>query len=144
MAAAHAGPSAAPATMSNLTALLPAPDASAGSTTSARVHMHPSPDALLGILHARARADIPYTALGARACVVVNPLRALASAGDESARRAMERAARTDGSGGAGGEGPAGEGEGKPGPYEMAGRVWSLMRRRGEDQGVVFRLVCLV
>ncbi len=104
-------------------------------TSTANSKTHPSPDLLLQTLHSRSRSDLPYTYVGDTTLIVVNPLRALASGSDESAKAYAERTKEVR----------VEEREvGQPHVYELAGRVWGLMRRRREDQVVVFRWVLRV
>jgi chitin synthase len=124
MSSAPASASAAsPTSVTNLTSLV---HSTATSTT------HPTPDVLLTTLQSRSRLDLPYTWIGDSTLLVVNPLRGLGSASDESAKAYAERTKATDG----------GDDErGQPHLYELAGRVWRMMKRCGEDTVVVYRCV---
>lgn len=93
----------------------------------------PSEDTIAALLHARARAELPYTRVSPSGTdyVVVNPLRVLSGLNEESRRGYQDDIDRTDG--GLGGE-PR-----QPSVYELAGRVWLLMTRQQEDQTVLFK-----
>lgn len=100
---------------------------------SGGVVVHPSEEQLAGCLLARFRADLPYTRIGSSTLVVVNPLKALANLNDASASDYVQRE-YADSSPGAGGTM-------QPHLYELAGRVYLVMRRRVESQAVIFRYV---
>lgn len=91
---------------------------SAGGAT-----LYPSDDALLALVQSRFRSDLPYTRLGSSTLVVVNPLKTLANLNDASARDYIE-SEYTDTSGEEGPRGPM-----QPHVYELAARVYLLMRR---------------
>jgi hypothetical protein len=97
--------------------------------------IYPSDDALLSLLQQRFRSDLPYTRLGSSTLVVVNPLKKLGNLSDASARDYVE-SEYTDTSGEEGPRGPK-----QPHLYELAARVYLLMRRRKESQAVIFRSV---
>ncbi|KAH9482104.1 Chitin synthase 6 [Psilocybe cubensis] len=105
-------------------------------SSSGKATIYPSDDTLLAVLHARFRADLPYTRIGPTALVAVNPYKSLASTSDASAQEYVERCYRDTT--------PVGVGVGGPRPlqphvYEMAATVYMLMRRRGESQRVLAR-----
>ena len=58
---------------------------SSGSTT-----IYPSDDAILAILQACFRADLPYTRIGCTNLLVINPYKALANVNDVSAKEYEE------------------------------------------------------
>lgn len=105
------------------------------STTNSTVY--PSDDALLAVLQRRFRADAPYTRLAATTLVVVNPLRTLANLNDASAEEYRRRCYadikwEQDRK-----ENP--EDALPPHPYELAARVYLMMRRTRQSQGIVFK-----
>ena len=59
--------------------------------SSASATIYPSDDAILSVLQARFRADLPYTRIGSSNLVVVNPLKVLASVNDISAKEYEDR-----------------------------------------------------
>lgn len=95
--------------------------------------LFPSDDLILNLLQQRFRSDLPYTRLGSSTLVVVNPLKTLANLNDASAKDYVE-SEYTDTSGEEGPRGPM-----QPHMYELAARVYLLMRRRKESQAVIFR-----
>lgn len=113
-------------TTRNLTDLLP-PTSSANT-----VHL-PSPDALVALLSSRLRQENTSTYIGDSTLVVLNPLRTLSVVNEASKAEYEDRAYKVRA--GAGGE------EVQPHAYELACRVYLLMRRTGETQGVVYRYV---
>jgi chitin synthase len=99
------------------------------------VTTHPSDDHVLAVLQARFRQDQPYTAIGTQNLVVVNPNKALSSSNDASAREYEDRAYRDT-------QLPlAGTPALQPHPFELAAKMYLLLRRRNESQAVVFRSV---
>jgi len=104
------------------------------SSTSATVY--PSDDTVLSVLQARFRADLPYTRIGATHLVVVNPYKALANANDVAAKEYEERSYKDTSLPLPGSSTPL-----PPHLYDLAARVYLLMRRRNESQSVVFRCV---
>ena len=101
------------------------------SSSSATVH--PSDDTILSVLQARFRADQPYTRIGASGLVVVNPYKTLANVNDVSAKEYEERCYKDTSF-------PLpGATSLPPHLYDLAARVYLLMRRRVESQAVVFR-----
>ncbi|OBZ70379.1 Chitin synthase 8 [Grifola frondosa] len=101
------------------------------SSTSATVY--PSDDTILSVLQARFRADLPYTRVGASNLIAINPYKALANVNDASAKEYEERCYK-DTSFPLPGTSPL-----PPHLYDLAARVYLLMRRRNESQAVVFR-----
>lgn len=114
-----------PNTTYNLTSLVP------NATTSA-VHL-PSADAIVSLLAARYKQEYTSTYIGDSTLVVVNPLRILADASDASKAEYEERAYNLR-------QGGGGEAV-QPHAYDLACRVYLMMRRTGESQGVLFRWV---
>ncbi|KAF8165979.1 chitin synthase [Crassisporium funariophilum] len=112
-------------TSGDLTSLV----SSHGSTT-----IHPSDDAILAVLQGRFRADLPYTRIGSTHLVAVNPYKALANTNDASAQEYEERCYQDTSLTAV--DSPRAL---QPHLYELAARVYLLMRRRGESQAVVTR-----
>ncbi|PCH40709.1 glycosyltransferase family 2 protein [Wolfiporia cocos MD-104 SS10] len=102
------------------------------SSSSATVY--PSDDAILSVLQARFRADLPYTRIGATNLIAINTYKALASLDDASAREYEERCYKDTSLPLPGGPAPL-----APHIYDLAARVYLLMRRRNESQSVIFR-----
>ncbi|KAJ6568375.1 glycosyltransferase family 2 protein [Mycena vulgaris] len=102
---------------------------SSGSAT-----IYPNDDAVLAVLHARFRADLPYTRIGSTHLLVVNPLKTLASVNDTSAREYEERCYKDTSLPAIDSPKPL-----QPHVYELACRMYLLMRRRSESQLVVAR-----
>jgi chitin synthase len=95
--------------------------------------VYPSDDAIVDILQTRFRSELTWTWIRDSTIVSVNPLRPLDNVNDAS-KRAYEQAYRD-----------AAQEEGtsmlQPHVYELAARVYLMMRRREESQSVVFRYV---
>lgn len=108
----------------------------ASSSTSASVH--PSDDAILSVLNSRFRSDLPYTRIGATNLVVVNPYKTLANVNDVSAKEYEDKSYKDTSLPLPGQSAPL-----PPHLYDLAARVYLLMRRRNESQSVVFRYVPL-
>src|SRR5258708_39199449 len=102
------------------------------STGSARVH--PTDDAVLAVLQARFRTDLPYSRIGATNIVAVNPFKTLANVKDANAKEYEERAYRDTSLPMVDPSQPL-----QPHLYEMAAQVYLLMRRRNESQSVITR-----
>ncbi|OSX59590.1 glycosyltransferase family 2 protein [Postia placenta MAD-698-R-SB12] len=102
------------------------------SSTSATVY--PSDDTILSVLQARFRSDLPYARVGASNLVVINPYKTLANVNDASAKEYEERCYKDTSLPLPGGPPPL-----APHPFELAARVYLLMRRRNESQAVIFR-----
>ncbi|KAI0033324.1 glycosyltransferase family 2 protein [Vararia minispora EC-137] len=102
---------------------------SSGSAT-----VYPSDDAVLVVLHARFRADLLYTRIGAAHLVALNPHKALASTNDASAREYEERSYKDTALALPGSQPPL-----PPHIYELAAQVYLIMRRKRESQAVIFR-----
>jgi len=93
--------------------------------------LYPSEDTILSALNARFRSDLPYTRLGSSSLIVVNPLKALANTNDASAQDYEQKTYRDV-------EEPTPSSL-QPHLYELASRVYLLMRRTSKPQSVVFR-----
>lgn len=104
---------------------------SSGSAT-----IYPSDDAILAVLQARFRADLPYTKIGAANLVVVNPYKTLANVNDLSAKEYEERCYKDTSLPMADSPKPL-----QPHLYELAAKVYLLMRRRNESQSLLARFV---
>lgn len=107
---------------------------SSGSAT-----IYPSDDAILAVLQARFRADLPYTRVGATNLVVVNPYKTLANVNDISAKDYEERCYRDTSLPMVDSPKPL-----QPHLYDLAARVYLLMRRRNESQALVSRSVITI
>ncbi|TDL30141.1 chitin synthase [Rickenella mellea] len=103
--------------------------ASTGTTT-----VYPSDDNILSVLQARFRADLPYTRINSSSIVVVNPLKALANVNDVSAKEYEDRCYKDTSL-------PTVESPKalQPHLYELAAKVYLVMRRKMESQAVIFR-----
>jgi chitin synthase len=106
------------------------------SQANTGVTVIPSDDAILAVLQARFRSDHPYTRISTSNLVVVNPYKALANTNDASAREYEERCYRDTSLSLVRGAPPL-----QPHLFDMAARMYLLMRRRNESQSVVFRCV---
>jgi chitin synthase len=106
---------------------------SSGSTT-----IYPTPDSVLSVLQARFRADLPYTRIGSSSTtlVVVNPFKALLSLGNASAKEYEERSYRDTASLGMSVDSPKAL---QPHIYDLAARMYLVMRRRSESQFLLAR-----
>ena len=99
--------------------------------------MLPTDDTIVSALQQRFRADLPYARISATSLLVVNPLRTLANLNDASAEDYRQKTYAN----------AKWEREQKdspdvalpPHPYELAGRVYHMLRRTGKCQAVVFR-----
>ena len=104
---------------------------SSGSAT-----IYPSDDAILAVLQARFRADLPYTRIGTSNLLVVNPYKTLANVNDVSAKEYEERSYKDTSLPMLDSPRPL-----QPHLYDLAARVYLLMRRRNESQAVITRFV---
>lgn len=104
------------------------------SSTSATVH--PSDDTILSVLQTRFRQDLAYSRIGDTNYVVVNPYKTLANVNDLSAREYEERSYKDTSLPLPGAPPPL-----PPHLYDLAARMYLLMRRRTESQSVIFRCV---
>ncbi|KAF9241811.1 glycosyltransferase family 2 protein [Melanogaster broomeanus] len=103
-------------------------------STSPSATVYPTDDAILAVLSARFRADLPYTRIGSTGLVIVNPYKTLANVNDASAKEYEERCYRDTKLGLADSRRPP-----QPHVYELAAKIYLLMRRRNETQAVVAR-----
>ncbi|EIW83186.1 glycosyltransferase family 2 protein [Coniophora puteana RWD-64-598 SS2] len=103
-------------------------------STTGTATLYPSDDAILAVLHARFRADLPYTSIGTTNLVVLNPCKSLASVNDASAKEYEERCYK---------ETKLGLTDARRAPqphvYDLAAKIYLLMRRRNEPQAVIAR-----
>jgi chitin synthase len=104
---------------------------SSGSAT-----VYPSDDVVLAVLQARFRADLPYTRIGNSNLLVINPYKTLANVNDVSAKEYEERSYKDTSLPMLDSPRPL-----QPHLYDLAARVYLLMRRRNESQAVVTRFV---
>ncbi|KAJ7618983.1 glycosyltransferase family 2 protein [Mycena polygramma] len=103
-------------------------------SSSGAATIYPNDDAVLAVLHSRFRADLPYTRIGSTHLLVVNPLKTLASVNDASAKEYEERCYKDTSLPAIDSPKPL-----QPHVYELACRIYLLMRRRQESQLVVAR-----
>ncbi|KAJ7846265.1 glycosyltransferase family 2 protein [Mycena leptocephala] len=103
-------------------------------SSSGAATIYPNDDAILAVLHSRFRADLPYTRIGSTHLLVVNPLKTLASVNDASAKEYEERCYKDTSLPAIDSPKPL-----QPHVYELACRIYLLMRRRNEPQLVVAR-----
>lgn len=87
------------------------------------------------LLQQRFKADQPYTQLGNHRLIVVNPYKPLELLNDATLEAYGQHGYKDIS--------PEGLAAGSPEPhvYDMATRVYLLMRRRGENQSIVLRFV---
>lgn len=92
--------------------------------------IRPTEDTLLSLLQARFRLDLPYTFIASSNLLVVNPLKSLANTNEASAFDYEEKTYRdvTDA--------PSNL---PPHLYELASRIYLVMRRTSQSQSVLFR-----
>ncbi|KAI5116392.1 hypothetical protein M0805_005329 [Coniferiporia weirii] len=103
-------------------------------TSSASATVYPTDDVVLNVLQARFRADLPYTRIGSSNLVVVNPLKALANVNELSAKEYEERCYKDTSVPTAGSlKAP------QPHLYDLAAKVYLVMRQRQQSQAVIFR-----
>ncbi|KAG5641699.1 hypothetical protein DXG03_004417 [Asterophora parasitica] len=103
-------------------------------SSSGAATVYPSDDTILAVLQARFRADLPYTRIGASNIVVVNPYKTLANVNDISAKDYEERCYKDTSLPMVDSPKPL-----QPHLYDLAARVYLLMRRRNESQAVLAR-----
>lgn len=126
----------------DLISLIAAPEDDDGATATGtptptpatKSTVYPTEDTIAALLHARARAELPYTRVSSSGTdyIIVNPLRTLSCLNEESRRAYQDDIERTDG-------GVVEEDPLQPSAYELAGRAWLLMQRQKEDQTIVFQ-----
>lgn len=105
-------------------------------SSSASATIYPNDDAILSALHARFRADLPYTRIGSSNLVVVNPYKTLASVNDASAKEYEERCYKDTSLPLVDSPKPL-----QPHLYELAAKIYLLMRRRSQSQSIISRCV---
>ncbi|THH06648.1 hypothetical protein EW145_g3945 [Phellinidium pouzarii] len=103
-------------------------------TSSASTTVYPTDDIVLGVLQARFRADLPYARIGSSHLVVVNPLKTLANVNDVSAKEYEERCYRDTSVPTASSPKAL-----QPHLYELAAKVYLLMKQRQQSQAMVLR-----
>jgi len=103
-------------------------------SSSGAATIYPSDDTILSVLQARFRADLPYTRIGTTNIIAVNPYKTLANVNDVSAKEYEERSYKDTSLPMVDSPRPL-----QPHLYDMAARVYLLMRRRNESQGIVSR-----
>jgi len=105
-------------------------------SSSASATIYPTDDAILSALHARFRADLPYTRIGTCNLVVVNPYKTLASVNDASAKEYEERCYKDTSLPLVDSPKPL-----QPHVYDLAAKIYLLMKRRNESQSILTRYV---
>jgi chitin synthase len=103
-------------------------------STSTSATIHPSDDTILSVLQARFRQDLAYSRVGDTNYVVINPYKTLANVNDLSAREYEERSYKDTSLPLPGAPPPL-----PPHLYDLAARMYLLMRRRNESQSLIFR-----
>ncbi|KIK94572.1 glycosyltransferase family 2 protein [Paxillus rubicundulus Ve08.2h10] len=96
--------------------------------------VYPTDDAILAVLSARFRADLPYARIGSTGLVVLNPCKTLANVNDVSAKEYEEICYKDTKLGLVDSRRPP-----QPHVYELAAKIYLLMRRRTEKQAVIAR-----
>ncbi|KAG6373915.1 glycosyltransferase family 2 protein [Boletus reticuloceps] len=102
-------------------------------STSRSATVYPSDDAIVAVLNARFRSDLPYSRIGTTNLLVVNPYKTLANVNDISAREYEERCYKDTGLS------LASSTLLQPHLYELAAQVYLLMRRTRQSQSVITR-----
>jgi len=103
-------------------------------SSSGAATIYPTDDALLSVLHARFRGDLPYTRLSSTHLLAVNPHKTLGHLSDASAQEYADRCYHDTALPLADSPRPL-----QPHVYELAARVYLLMRRRNTSQSLVAR-----
>lgn len=103
-------------------------------SASQQATIYPNDDAILAVLQARFRADLPYSRIGSSNLVAVNPYKTLASLNDASARDYEERCYKDTSLPMVDSPRPL-----QPHLYDFAARLYLLMRRRLESQAIIAR-----
>ncbi|KAI0782569.1 glycosyltransferase family 2 protein [Abortiporus biennis] len=103
-------------------------------STSTSATVYPSDDVILSVLQSRFRADLPYSRIGATNLVVVNPYKTLANVNDLSAKEYEDKCYKDTSL-----PLPGVSSSLPPHLYDLAARMYLLMRRRNESQSVIFR-----
>ncbi|KAF6750973.1 glycosyltransferase family 2 protein [Ephemerocybe angulata] len=104
-------------------------------SSSASAIIYPNDDAVLSVLQHRFRADLPYTRIGSTHLLVANPYKTLANVNEQSAKDYEERCYK-DTSPAVGVDAPRPL---QPHLYDVAAKMYLLMRRKKEAQAVVAR-----
>ncbi|KAF8432942.1 glycosyltransferase family 2 protein [Boletus edulis BED1] len=102
-------------------------------STSHSATVYPSDDAIVAVLNARFRSDLPYSRIGTTNLLVVNPYKTLANVNDISAREYEERCYKDTGLS------LASSTLLQPHLYELAAQVYLIMRRTRQSQSVITR-----
>jgi chitin synthase len=105
-------------------------------SSSNSVTIYPNDDTIVNVLQARFRADLPYTTIGTTNLIVVNPYKSLANVNDASAKEYEDRCYKDTSLPVADSPRPL-----QPHLFDLAAKVYLLMRRREESQAVVTRFV---
>jgi chitin synthase len=108
-------------------------------SSSATATIYPTDDAILSALHSRFRADLPYTRIGTSNLVVVNPYKTLANVNDLSAKEYEDRCYKDTSLPLVDSPKPL-----QPHVYELAAKIYLLMRRRNESQSIITRCVLII
>ena len=103
-------------------------------SSSGAATIYPTDDAILAVLQSRFRADLPYTRIGCANLVVINPYKTLANVNDVSAKEYEDRSYKDTSLPMVDSPRPL-----QPHLYDMAARMYLLMRRRNESQSLVSR-----
>lgn len=109
---------------------------SSGDLTDLLADAHLTDDALLAVLSARFRADLPFARISSTALVFLNPLKSLSIVNDASAKEYEERCYKDTRLGLADSRRPP-----QPHVFEQAAKIYLLMRRRAQSQAVIARYV---
>ncbi len=104
-------------------------------SSGASATVYPSDDNIVQVLQARFRGDLPYARVGATNYIVVNPLKTLASVNDITAKEYEDRCYK-DTTVYTSADMPR---ELHPHMYELAARMYLMMRRRGDSQTAIFQ-----
>jgi len=115
---------------------LPLDDLTQLVSSSNGTTVHPTPDALLNALQSRFRSDQPFTRLGQTGLVVVNPWKMLGSY-NEASKTEYRKKGWDDYTASA--SNFTNNGKLEPHIYEMATRVYTVLRRTKENQVVIAR-----
>ncbi|THH18601.1 hypothetical protein EW146_g2427 [Bondarzewia mesenterica] len=103
-------------------------------SSSASATVYPTDDAILAVLQARFRSDLPYTAINASHLVVLNPYKALANTNNASAKEYEDKCYKDTSL-----VVPANSQTLQPHLYDLAAKVYLLMRRKEQSQAVILR-----
>ena len=103
-------------------------------SSSSSATVYPTDESILSVLQARFRADLPYTRIGASHLVVVNPYKTLANVNDVASKEYEDRSYKDTSLPLPGANPPL-----PPHLFDLAARMYLLMRRRTESQSLLFR-----